>query len=767
MFKFTLDNGLINFTGNLFSFRNIKLMIEVNTVPVGLEINETSATGFEVTVPGTGIRGLLNIGTFRDMTTMEIEFLNDSNSDYSLGKCAFISDSQIFMPDDTVLILQRGECARNRNIRLADIEKSDESTVFTTLNEKGIGGLSIGFISFDRIFCKIDYTESVVSDSFVNSLSSAEKSRHSLNAYCNFNGFTIKPGASIKTETFYIEENKDPYSLLLSFAEAVKYRYKIKPRQKMPIGWIGGWNFRDGFTKENHEKLVMQNAKAINERLSGFGIEYIWISTVNTRDNLPGNWDKDNVYNFPNGLEYLSGYLKERGLKTGLWIAPFWMNEASENMRLVKNAIAVKNGEKVITETGRITHQPFNGKRPEELPRVYYLDPTHSELHDFLKKIFRYYNDIGIRYYMVDFLLHGIDPEYDLHDTSVVNGPESYRMSMKIISDTVTEDTYLLSSSGPTLYNIGLVDGVRAARDFGEGRPVTKYCWYYPANYLTNNFELIKEVTRDYAITHPNNRRLYVNDSFNMITVGKPVAKNEARIVSTLFGLSGNPVMMGDDIPSISEERLAMIKKILPLHEGTMLPCDLYESCWPDTPHVFRLDVKKHYDEFTIMAVFNFNNEPMTATLNTGEFLKDKSEYIVFDFWNEHCIGRAGGKFDIHVPPRDVRVIRLTKTRCHPWIIGSDMHITQGDVELRHLRWDPDEMTLKGTCNRPEGETGRLFMHIPDGFEPVDFRELFIIREETLDIGPDEKMIVGMKSLYFDVETTDFCIEFRKSVLDL
>jgi len=448
-------------------------------------------------------------------------------------------------------------------------------------------------------------------------------------------------------------------------------------------------------------------------------------------------------------------------LKTGLWIAPFWMNEASENLQFVKNAIALKDGEKVITKTGRITHQPFNGKKAEELPRVYYLDPTHPELHEFLKKTFSYYNDIGIRYYMVDFLVHGIDPEYDLYDKTMVNGPESYRSSMQVIRETVTDDTYLLSSSGPTYYNIGLVDGVRAARDFGEGRPVTKYCGYYPANYLTNDFNLIKEVTRDYSITHPNNRCLYINDSFNMITIGKPVAKNEARIVCSLFGLSGNPVMIGDDIPSISDERLAMLKKVLPLHEGTMVPCDLYESCWPDAPHIFRLDIEKHYGEFTVMGLFNFNGDPMTATLDTKELFNSDSEYTVFDFWNEHCLGKACGKIDVHISPHDVMVLRFTKVHKHPWVIGSDMHIAQGAVELMHLRWDPDEMTLKGTCSRPEDETGRLFIHIPAGYEPVDFRELFIIREETLDIGPEGKMVIGMKSLCFDVETADFNIEFR------
>ncbi|MDX1359477.1 MAG: hypothetical protein R3232_11655, partial [Clostridia bacterium] len=450
-------------------------------------------------------------------------------------------------------------------------------------------------------------------------------------------------------------------------------------------------------------------------------------------------------------------------MRMGLWFAPFWMNEASENFRFVKDAVAIRDGKNAGAKTGRVTHQPFNGEKPGDLPRVLYLDPSHPDTHEFLGKMISYYNEIGIRYYMVDFLLHGIDPEYDLYDKTMVNGPESYRSSMKVIREAVAEGTYLLSSSGPTYYNIGLVDGVRAARDFGEGRPVMRYAGWYPANYLVNDFDLIKEVVRDFAITHPNDRKLYINDAFNMITVGKPVPKNEARVVSSLFGLSGNPVMMGDDIPSISEERLSMIKKTLPLHEFDMIPCDLFESTFPDTPHTFRVDVKKSFDEYTVMAVFNFSDEPMTKTLDISELTVEKGEYLVFDFWNEHCLGIAGGSFEIHIPPRDVKVMRITKVRPHPWVIGSDMHLLQGGVELKHLRWDKKDKTLKGVLGRPKGETGRIFIHIPGGFEPVDFRELYIIRDEHQDINPDgDKLFVGMKSLYFDVATADFSISFKQ-----
>ncbi|MBN2884077.1 MAG: hypothetical protein JXN10_11155 [Clostridia bacterium] len=701
-------------------------------------------------------------------TVFAASITNNNKTDIKLNKIFFIKDARLNTaddnPDNSVVLLQRGECGRNRNMRICDLGEFDTSTIFTVIHNAGMGGLALGFLTFDRLACKVDFHRSASStDACITTGDNPHDSGVRLSAYCDFNGYILKPGESIESERFYIEENHDSYSLLESFANSVGEHYKPKPFGKPPVGWIGGWNFRDGFYRENSEKLVKENIKAIRERLRGFGVEYIWVSTVNTKDNLPGNWDLDNPYNFPSGIESLSGNCRDNGMKLGLWFSPFWMNEASENLGYVKNAIAMKDGKPAITETGRVTHQPFNGKKPGELPRVYYLDPTHPDLHGFLERIFSYYNSIGISYYMVDFLLHGIDPEYDLHDKNVVNGPESFRMTMKVIREAVSDGTYLLSSSGPTYYNIGLVDGVRAARDFGEGRPVQKYHWFYPAHYLVNDYELIKEVARDYAITGTNNKKLYINDAFNMITIQKPVPKNEARIVCSLFGLSGNPVMMGDDIPTICEERLAMLKKVLPVYDGNMLPCNLFEATYPDAPYVFRLDIHKEYGDFSVLAVFNFNREPLTEKIEL-EAMFGKGEHIVFDFWNEHVLGKSSDEIIVHVPPRDVRVMRVTKERPYPWIIGSDMHLTQGGAEISHVHWDDEDLVLKGVCHRPEGQKGRLFIHISDGYEPVDFRELFIVREESQDINPaGSKMIIGMKTLKFDVDTADFYISFRRS----
>lgn len=785
MFAFKYINESFNLEGELFSLTKNTIQIEINGDLKPVLLNSIDNVGYEIKIKGTEIEGVLNVGSFLGQLTLELNINNTGDHKITLGKCYFIKQAALRLsPDNSeILILQSGTCGFNKNIHLNQVEESEKAVVFSTINKTGVGGLSCGFATFDRAFCEVEYEKVMDANetSLIYNDIEAAKPEYAVSVYCDFNSFLLEPGKSLSTETFFIEENVDSFTLLDNFADAVKTRYNINCCKTMPVGWVGGWNFREGFFVENIEKLTMQNIDVINERLAGFGVKYIWVSTLNLKENLPGNWDLDNKYNFPYGLKYMSDYCKKNGLGLGLWFSPFWMNEASENLSEVENAIAVKDGKKVITEFGFSTHQPFGDKEREELSRNYYLDPTHPDLHEFLKKVFTYYNEIGISYFMVDFLVHGIDRDYDLFDKSVINGPESLRTSMKVIRETADENTYLLSSSGPTYYNIGVCDGVRAGLDFGEGRPFLKYYNFYPANYLSNNFKLIEKVMRDYALTYFNHKKLYVNDCFNMLSIGQPISKNEARVVCSMFGLAANPLMLGDDLPSLKDERLQMIKKLLPLHEGSWIPCDLFETTYPDTPCVFTLVIEKHYDSYVIISVFNYGIEPLAKTINLYEFFGDE-ECFVYDFWDEHCLGKTNGSFMCHVPPRDVKVLRISKARMHPWVIGSDMHITQGDAELSHLRWNPKNLTLKGVCKRPRGERGSLFINIPKGYEPVDFRELFLVQEveqdlhiidslvvekddimnEKISSGKEtEKLIIGLKKLYFDVETTDFNIAFR------
>ena len=61
-------------------------------------------------------------------------------------------------------------------------------------------------------------------------------------------------------------------------------------------------------------------------------MEYIWTSQSNLKDYIPGNWLKNNDYEFPDGLENFSRQLIEWGFKPGLWASPFWFFGEAEGM---------------------------------------------------------------------------------------------------------------------------------------------------------------------------------------------------------------------------------------------------------------------------------------------------------------------------------------------------------------------------------------------------------------------------------------------------
>ena len=125
-------------------------------------------------------------------------------------------------------------------------------------------------------------------------------------------------------------------------------------------------------------------------------------------------------------------------------------------------------------------------------------------------------------------------------------------------------ETYLLSSSGPDLQNVGYMDACRMGNDYGEGRAINPELFFYPASFVINgaNFWTSHGYASGnmagYYYTH---RKLFINDFGNVMTLDKPVPLCEAQIVATIFGMCGGPVMMGDDLDRISEERLALIKR--------------------------------------------------------------------------------------------------------------------------------------------------------------------------------------------------------------
>jgi hypothetical protein len=656
---------------------------------------------------------------------------NRSCQAIKLGKaCLLVADEGMRIgadPRELVGLSILKELYPRRVHRLADPECPRESKVKTQFyNRADRAAVQVGFISFLRAGTEVHHRYE------------AGRGITHLEAWCDFAGWELAPGASTATETLLVASGTNPYAQLEAWADKVMRQHPPRRWEDAPLGWVG-WAWVDGFTVERYGEVVLRNAQAIRRRLGGFGLRYIWVSIGNLAEGTPGRWLEWNEELFPGGPEELVRRLEEHGLKLGLWCAPFWLCAwAKEQLAELEEALLRHpDGSPLIVrpewQFGKAGETPR-----QDRPVIYALDPSHPKTLAFLRHTFETYRRWGVRYYMLDFL-HAAAGNicsfpYTQHwDKSLVAGPEAYHRALQVIRQAAGDDTYFLSSTGPSVHNVGIMDGIRTGNDFGEGRALYPDSYFYPATFVINSGAFWtgpQHALQNQAAAYYTHRKLYLNDSGNVLTVDKPLPLSDAQIHATIHALSGGPTMLGDDLDRMDEERLALIKKTLPRPKEVAFPVDLFDAVHPAHPHVFQRKIHKPWGDFDVVAVYNFGDDLLRERIALADLRLDPAaRYLVWEFWNSAYLGRAQRELVAIVPPRSVRVYRLVADRGVPTLLGTDMHLTMGEMEIEDCRWDAATLTLSGQALRPAGERGNVFIHAPETMRVATPRGVWIAKD--------------------------------------
>jgi alpha-galactosidase len=354
---------------------------------------------------------------------------------------------------------------------------------------------------------------------------------------------------------------------------------------------------------------------------------------------------------------------------------------------------------------------------------IYALDPSHPKTLEFLRKVFQTYREWGVRYYMIDFLAAGADtlnaiPHAKHFDKKLVSGPEVYRKGLQTIREACGDDTHLLAATGPTIQTAGYMDSVRTGNDFGEGRPLNPLFDAYPGTFAINSpghWTGPHHALANQASTYYTHRRLYINNSGNLLTVDKPLALNQAQVYATIHVMSGGPSMLGDDITFIDEERLSLIKKTLPRPKDVAFPVDLFSKREQAYPRVFHRQVVQPWGSYDVVAVYNLEAEQsIQQDIELKSLGLDESRsYLLWEFWNTDFVGKIRDRLSTQVPPYSVKVYRLAEDTGRPVILGTDMHMLMGEMEIDRCEWDAGQKTFSGRAIRPPGERGSVFIYAP------------------------------------------------------
>ncbi|MBU0606586.1 MAG: hypothetical protein KKI08_01815, partial [Armatimonadetes bacterium] len=377
---------------------------------------------------------------------------NASEAPVRLGECRLLSiagdrgESALAGDDGSAVYLHVSGTTGPTRVHRADEDEDSFSRILLQFVSPAAGrALHLGFVPFthQHTIHRFDYG----ADGFA-----------SLQCVCDFQDHVLQPGESIVTETLVIEASEDFHESLHRWADRAAAHYQPPIWPKTPGGWLG-WSWVDAFNTETYEDVVLRNCRAIRERLPGCDIEYVWVSIGNIKEGIPGNWLEWNTDSFPSGPEALVRELDQLGFKLGLWCGAFWVCAGwDEKLAELKEACLRLEGEPVLAASkwnyGAAAKLPLS-----ERPALYSLDPTHPIAREFIHNVFAIYREWGVRYYMVDFLTavaHPVEGSvYDTHhDPSVLRGPDMLRTGFEIIREAAGPDTYLLSSSGPNLWNV-------------------------------------------------------------------------------------------------------------------------------------------------------------------------------------------------------------------------------------------------------------------------------------------------------------------------
>lgn len=475
----------------------------------------------------------------------------------------------------------------------------------------------------------------------------------------------------------------------------------------IPAGWMTWYGYRMTLTEET----VRKTASLLRDRYRPYGASLIAIDHGWEYRDYLGEWAAND--RFPSGMRTLAAEIEAMGLIPGIWIAPSSICAGTPTAEEHSAWLAGR-----LTSREPFPHWEWYMCLPPPVD-CYILDPTVSEAREWLIAIFRQLRSDGYRFFKADFIGNWPTFEASFKGESTPRGQPILREGMSAVREGIGSDGHLLGCSGPTNMCLGLVDSMRTELDVGN---------------LNSPFEHRKRTSRGIAARWYQHKKFWINDPDCLVLSDGEHRKNgafvtrdqfertlaqnyeEAKVRAAVVALSGGSLFSGDDLLHLDPEREALLLQCLPIYGEAARPIDLFET---DSPRIWDLRVQTNWDDWHVVGLFNWDDTKRVIPVEFERLgLTDECDYRLFDFWRERDLGVARRSALLELDGHSVRVIRISRSRPHPWILSSSMHLTQGGVELAWVRWDGT--VLAGHARRAVGAQGRLFVSAPNGWRPSD-----------------------------------------------
>jgi hypothetical protein len=493
---------------------------------------------------------------------------------------------------------------------------------------------------------------------------------------------------------------EDFYQTVHGFAYFPTIKHGDLPR---PVaGWLD-WYWTRG---KSGEAGLLRQVNWLAENLRDYGLEVIQIDDGWQADfaerlagdlgKKPTDWLHTNS-SFPRGMAWLAEQIHAKGFHAGIWLVPYATNSAA----------LVRERPDWFLKDSSGAMQLAQGKWAQQFG--YVLDLSNPQVRRrYLAPLFKTLSSRwGYDYFKLDatgWTLLGIKDQTFPNRAFVeqklgkkrLTGTEIVREGLKEVRDVIGKK-FVLACHAPCPEAVGLVDGARVSGDMSPG-------WERGPLYFLRQ-------TMDCFYTH---NICWVNDPDCLVM--KPLTVEQARVFATMFGLTGQHLMVSDAMDELGEEKIEILRRVLPV--CATRPLDLYAR--KDGATVWDLKIERPFGSWDVVGMFNLEKQAARRVARFSDLgLDTTGTYVVYDFWNRRCLGRCGREVALDLPPMACGALAIHRETGLPQVISTSRHITQGGVDLADVKWDAKRGELAGRSRVVRNDPYELRLWIPGGLKPV------------------------------------------------
>jgi len=451
---------------------------------------------------------------------------------------------------------------------------------------------------------------------------------------------------------------------------------------KPVVGWCSWFAFFDNVTDQD----VRRTADVMSEVLLPYGYEYLQIDDGYQRaTGLPELWLTPNA-KFPEGMEATATYIRQKGLKPGIWTnATFSQTEYANQHKdwFVQDAAGQ------VARGNWIDH-PVDASSPGALDAL-------------VRPIYKGLRGMGWEYFKLDALRHlryeGYNSYRQHFEKKNLDPAEVLRQYVAAVRDEVGRDRFLLACWGVRPELVGLVDGCRLGTDgfsyagLAQFNSFNNVVWRNDPDHIELSE---KEAWRSTMVTSLTGSLFLLTDKPERYrTAFAEPARRAAPVLVT------SPGQLYDVDPSRSSELDRVDSQV-----SGRDPKPFDAGLTPST-HLYELEINRPFESWVVLG----RTGGTFGEIRWDDLgLDPKKPRIVFEFWERRFVAPEGESFSPGpIPPAfnsQVFVIRERLPR--PQVVATSRHLTGGGVDLIDVSWK--DGILSGRSQVVGGEPYEIFL---------------------------------------------------------